>query len=37
MNMAVIVFWMSSAAIVAIGAGVLWTMIRDLLTGSSGK
>ena len=37
MNMAVIVFWMSSVAIVAIGAGVLWTMIRDLLIDSRRK
>jgi hypothetical protein len=37
MNLAVIVFWMSSIAIVAIGVGVLWTVARDLLTGSSRK
>jgi hypothetical protein len=37
MNLAAIVFWSSTAAIVVIGVGVLWTVARDLLTGSSGK
>jgi hypothetical protein len=37
MNMAVIVFWSSTAAIAVIGVGVLWTVVQDLLTGSSGK
>jgi hypothetical protein len=35
--MAVIAFWMSSIAIVAIGVGVIYSVARDLLTGSSGK
>jgi hypothetical protein len=37
MNMAVIVFWMSSVAIAVIGVGVLWTVARDLMAGSSRK
>jgi hypothetical protein len=37
MNIAVIVFWMSSIAIVAIGVGVIYTVARDLLTGNSCK
>jgi hypothetical protein len=37
MNLAAIVFWSSAAAIAVIGVGVLWTVARDLLTGSSGK
>jgi cytochrome c-type biogenesis protein CcmH/NrfF len=31
MNMAVIVFWMSSVAIVVIGVGVIYSVIRDLM------
>jgi hypothetical protein len=31
MNLAVIVFWSSTAAIVVIGVGVLWTVARDLV------
>jgi cytochrome c-type biogenesis protein CcmH/NrfF len=37
MNMAVIVFWMSSVVIVVIGVGVIYTVARDLLTDSSRK
>jgi hypothetical protein len=37
MNMAAIVFWMSVTAIVVIGVGVIYTVARDLLAGSSGK
>jgi hypothetical protein len=35
MNMAVIVFWSSAAAIAVIGVGVIYTVARDLLTGRS--
>lgn len=31
MNLMVIVFWTNVAAIVAIGAGVIYTVVRDLL------
>lgn len=31
MNMAVIVFWMSSVVIVVIGVGVIYTVARDLV------
>jgi hypothetical protein len=35
MNIAAIVFWMSSIAILVIGAGVIYTVIRDLVTNDS--
>lgn len=34
MNLAVIVFWSSAAAIAVIGVGVIYTVARDLLAGS---
>ena len=37
MNMVAIVFWMNVLAIVAIGAGVILTVARDLLVDSSRK
>jgi len=37
MNIVEIIFWMNAVAIVAIGAGVILSVARDLLANSRGK
>ena len=37
MNMVAVIFWLNTVVIVTIGAGVIYTVVRDLAVDSSRK